>query len=168
MATQVSRISTVSSVDGARIEAAGIMLARIGVVLCFLFIGLAKFTPEEAKGIEPLVANSPLMSWMYSVWSLQMVSNIIGVTELLAGLLLTLGTISPRAGVAGAAISTLTFLATLSFLISTPGAIVLFHGFPVPGATGQFIIKDVVLLGASVAVLGQSLRCLKRPLIDRP
>jgi uncharacterized membrane protein YkgB len=33
------------------------------------WIGLLKFTSFEAHGIEPLVANSPLTSWMYGHFS---------------------------------------------------------------------------------------------------
>jgi len=43
----------------------------------------------------------------------------------------------------------LTFLLTISFLFSTPGAAELRYGFPVLGDAGQFLIKDLVLLGAS-------------------
>jgi len=49
-----------------------------------------KFTPAEADGIQPLVAHSPFMSWMYLVVSKQGVSNFIGVVELLIALLLAL------------------------------------------------------------------------------
>ncbi len=42
-----------------------------------------------------------------------------------------------------------TFLLTVSFLFSTPGAAQLKYGFPVLGDAGQFLIKDLVLLGAS-------------------
>ena len=42
-----------------------------------------------------------------------------------------------------------TFLLTISFSVSTPLAVQLKHGFPVLGDAGQFMIKDVVLLGAS-------------------
>ena len=55
--------------------------ARWGLILCLLFIGFAKFTPEEAQGIRPLILHSPLMAWMYSVWGLQGVSNVIGTNR---------------------------------------------------------------------------------------
>src|SRR5271167_2466421 len=52
-------------------------------MLCLLFLGLAKFTPEEAQGIQPLIAHCHLMAWMYSVWSLQ--GDVIGTVELCFG-----------------------------------------------------------------------------------
>ena len=72
----------------ANLEQVGLRVARWGLILCLLFIGLAKFTSEEAHGIQPLVAGSPLMAWMYSVWSVQGASNVIGTIELVLALLL--------------------------------------------------------------------------------
>jgi reactive chlorine resistance protein C len=39
---------------------------------------------------------------------------------------------------------------TVSFLFSTRGAFQFSHGFPMLGDAGQFLIKDLVLLGASI------------------
>jgi len=144
------------------LEQVGLRVARWGLILCLLFIGLAKFTPEEAQGIQPLVAHSPLMAWMYSVWSLQGVSNVIGIIELVLALLLVLGIWSARASLLAGVGCAITFVLTVSFIFSTPGALVFTHGFPVLGATGQFLIKDVVLLGASVSIAGRALAALRR------
>jgi uncharacterized membrane protein YkgB len=50
------------------------------------------------------------------------------------------------------------FLTTLSFLITTPGVWASSAGgFPaLSGAPGQFLIKDLALLGISVWTLGQA------------
>ena len=55
--------------------------------------------------------------------------------------------------------SIVTFLLTISFLISTPGAAQLSHGLPILGA-GQFLIKDVVLLGASFWTAAEALAAI--------
>ena len=144
------------------LEQVGLRVARWGLILCLLFIGLAKFTPEEAQGIQPLVAHSSLMAWMYSVWSLQGVSNVIGIIELVLALLLVLGIWSARASLLAGVGCAITFVLTVSFIFSTRGALVFTHGFPVLGATGQFLIKDVVLLGASVSIAGRALEALRR------
>ena len=47
----------------------GTNVARYGLVVVLIWIGGMKFTAYEAQGIEPLVANSPLMSWAYSILS---------------------------------------------------------------------------------------------------
>src|SRR5277367_3179216 len=43
------------------LEAVGISVSRYGLVLVLLLIGVLKFTPGEAAGIQPLVAHNPLM-----------------------------------------------------------------------------------------------------------
>ena len=53
--------------------------------------------------------------------------------------------------------SVVTFLLTISFLFSTPLAVQLNHGFPVLGDAGQFMIRDVVLLGGSFWTASESL-----------
>jgi len=51
------------------------------------------------------------------------------------------------------------FLTTLSFLFSTPGWEPSLGGFPsLSVLPGQFLLKDVVLLGAAVWSLNEALR----------
>jgi len=51
------------------------------------------------------------------------------------------------------------FVATLSFLLTAPGVFESSEGgFPMLGTTGQFLIKDVALLGISAWTLGDALR----------
>lgn len=49
-----------------RLESIGVGVSRYGLVVVLTLIGLLKFTSPEATGIQPLVAHSPLMSWMYA------------------------------------------------------------------------------------------------------
>ncbi|WP_448552440.1 DUF417 family protein [Thalassotalea montiporae] len=110
------------------------------VVLVLLWIGGMKFTELEAKGIEPLVASSPLMSWMYQVWSVQTTSNIIGVYDLiaLAALLLSLrihALFIPAVLMSGAVM-----LTTQSFLFTWPDAL---SAESLLSSGGQFLIKDL-------------------------
>jgi uncharacterized membrane protein YkgB len=131
-------------------ETVGVLVSRYGLVVVLLLIGALKFTPEEASGIQPLVAHSALMSWMYGILSVQAVSNFIGVVEISIAALIALRPISPKASFAGSLGAVVTFLLTVSFLLSTPGAVHLKYAFPVLGDAGQFLIKDLVLLGASL------------------
>jgi uncharacterized membrane protein YkgB len=97
------------------------------------------------------------MSWLYKVFSLQATSNIIGVTELTAALLIAIRPISARLSAIGSVIAVLTFLATLTFLFSLPGWEKSLGGFPALSGSGGFLLKDVVLLGAALWTLGDSL-----------
>jgi reactive chlorine resistance protein C len=51
------------------------------------------------------------------------------------------------------------FLPTLSFILSTPGWETSLGGFPALSVLpGQFLPKDVILLGAALWLLGKSLQ----------
>jgi uncharacterized membrane protein YkgB len=144
-------VKTVSSTNRrASLERLGIHVSRYGLVLTLLLIGVLKFTAGEAQGIQPLVAHSPLMSWLYRIFSVQAVSNLIGGIEIAVALLIALRPISARLSFIGSVGAIITFLLTVSFLFSTPGAFQLSYGFPLLGDAGQFLIKDLVLLGASI------------------
>ena len=145
-----------------RLETAGVSVSRYGLVVVLLLIGVLKFTPEEAAGIQPLVTHSPLMSWMYRLLSVQGGSNVIGAIEIAIATLMALRPLSPKASLVGSLGGVITFLLTVSFLLSTPGAAQLKHGFPVLGDVGQFLIKDLVLLGASFSTAAEAYGAAQR------
>jgi uncharacterized membrane protein YkgB len=140
-----------------RIDAAGSVLILYVLVLVHLLIGAMKFTADEAQGVTVLVERSPLMSWAYAVWSVQGFSNLLGVVEIGLGSLIALRQLAPRPAAAGSLGATAMFLTTLSFMITTPGWDPKLGGFPALSGAGQFLIKDVVLLGAAVWTLGEAL-----------
>ena len=98
-------------------------LAIAPVLLVLLWIGGMKFTLLEAKGIEDLVASSPLMSWMYDIWDIQTTSNIIGVYDLAAVLLLIGAIYIPRLLTPALVVSGAVFIVTQTFLITWDGAL---------------------------------------------
>src|SRR4029077_12825377 len=117
-----------------------------------------KFTGYEAEGIRPFVANSPLMSWVYGLMSVRGFSAMLGVVEVTVAILIAARPFSPRASALGSALAIGMFLTTLSFLFTTPGVWEpSAGGFPaLSGKPGQFLIKDLVLLGVSLWTLGES------------
>ena len=160
-----------AAATGARLEALGLNVARYALVLVLVWIGLMKFTAYEAGAIQPLVTNSPLMFWLYGLFSVQATSNLIGAAEIVAGVLIAIRPWSAPAGVVGSLMAVATFVITLTFLFSTPGWEPSLGGFPALSvAPGQFILKDAVLLGAAIWSLGKSLRHVgagEWPLLDR-
>jgi uncharacterized membrane protein YkgB len=140
------------------VEAIGRSLARYGLVLVVAWIGFMKFTAYEGEGIHPFVANSPLMSWVYGPLSLRGFSAVLGVVEVAIALLIAARHFSPWACVLGSALAVVMFLTTLSFLATTPGVWEpTLGGFPALSAIpGQFLIKDVALLGISFWSLGEA------------
>ncbi|MBC7779171.1 MAG: DUF417 family protein [Proteobacteria bacterium] len=146
---------------------AGEFVFRYGLAAIFLWIGLLKFTAYEAKNIEPLVANSPIWASAYQALGLQGLSNMIGVMEIAIGLLIVARFFAPKLAVIGGAGAIVTFLVTLSLMLSTPGVWEPGYGFPFPSALpGQFLAKDLVLLGVSMWITGEAWRA-SRPAVVR-
>jgi uncharacterized membrane protein YkgB len=145
-------------------EAVGRELARYGLVVVVGWIGLMKFTAYEAEGISPFIANSPLMSWVYGLMSVRDFSALLGVVEVAIALLIAARPFSPRASALGSALAVGMFLTTLSFLVTTPGVWESsFGGFPALSALpGQFLIKDLALLGISLWTFGEAWKAGER------
>src|SRR5499425_2156967 len=146
--------TTISS----RVETVGRELARYGLVVVVVWIGLMKFTAYEAEGIRLYVTNSPLLSWVYGSMSVRGFSAVLGVVEVAIALLIAARPFSPRASALGSALAVGMFLTTLSFLATTPGVWAAdAGGFPaLSGFPGQFLIKDSALLGISLWSLGEA------------
>lgn len=131
------------------LQAGGTHLTRYSLVLVFLWIGGMKFTNYEAEGIRPFVANSPLMSWLYLIFSVNQFSAILGVVEMTVGLLIATRPVWPKLSAYGSLTAAAMFVGTLSFIVTTPGWEPSL-GFPALSVPGQFLLKDAVLLGASL------------------
>ena len=136
----------------------GMFLLRLALVVIFLLFSGAKITPYEAQGIQPFVSNSPLWSWANGL-GVRGASLLVGGMEALVGVLLLIGFWRPASGaaLAGAIGSCIVYLTTLSFLLTTPGMLAPASqtlGLPISSAeVGQFLLKDLVLLAASAALL---------------
>jgi uncharacterized membrane protein YkgB len=170
----------------AKIDRIGMGLLRLGLVVVLLWIGGLKFANYEADGIVPLVANSPVMSFLYHhpapeyrhymnkegevvpahhQWNEENgtypVSYGLGVVIVLIGLLIACYPIAPQLSAAGSFLLILMSLTTLSFLATTPEAWVpalgsSTHGFPYLSGAGRLIVKDAIMLGAAVVTLADA------------
>lgn len=140
-----------------RLQFIGMHVTRYGLVLVLLWIGGMKFTAYEAEGIRPLVANSPLMGWVYNLMSVTAFSSLLGVVEIAIGVLIALRPVWPAGSALGSGLAVGMFLTTLSFLVTTPGWEPSLGGFPAVSAMpGQFVLKDIVLLGAALWTAGEA------------
>lgn len=139
----------------ARIEEVGVGVLRYGIVFLLVVIGAAKYFAFEAEAIKPLVENSPLLSWMLGAFGVRGTSNLIGTLEIATGLAIAARPFAPTVSAIGSAAGVATFLTTLSFLFSTPGALSLQH------PAGGFLMKDVVLLGACIATAAEALKAAR-------
>jgi uncharacterized membrane protein YkgB len=134
------------------------LVARYALVIVIAWFGAMKFTYYESQGISPLIANSPFMSWIYNIMSISTFGRLLGIFELLAAALLALKPWFPKASILGGILASLFFLSTLSFMITTPGVgEASAGGFPVLSANGQFLMKDIALLGLSLWLLADAI-----------
>lgn len=147
---------------GAFIDTWAAFCARVGpnatryaFVLLLLLFGSAKWTAGEAMAIQPLVSHSPFFGWLYGVLSVQGVSIFFGGFEIAAGVLIALRPWLPLLSGIGSSFCIVMFLTTLSFFFTTPGV-------TAANANGQFLLKDVVLLGASIWTAGEALQAARR------
>jgi uncharacterized membrane protein YkgB len=99
-----------------------------------------------------------LFFWLYPLGGVQFASNVIGTLELSTGLLIALGSRYTFASLAGGMMGVCTFLVTLSFMIGAPTAFEEGYGFPFLGSSGQFLMKDLVLLAACFSLALTALR----------
>jgi uncharacterized membrane protein YkgB len=158
----VHRLTSAAGNWAERIEAAGRHSIRYGLVVVLLWIGGMKFTAYEAEGISGFVSHSPLMFWAYQLFSKGQFSAVLGIVELLTAVLIAARPYSARLSAVGSALAVGMFLTTLTFLFSTPGVVEASLGFPaLSAAPGQFLIKDVVLLGAALWTTGEALRAVR-------
>jgi uncharacterized membrane protein YkgB len=151
-------VKTAKADSHAALQRVGHGIIRYGLVLVLAWIGAMKFTAYEAHGIQPLVANSPLMGWLYGVFSVQTFSDLLGTLEIAIAIMIALRPVSAAIAAVGSALAVPMFLTTLSFILSTPGWEPTAGGFPaLSGMPGQFLLKDIVLLGVAVWSLGEAL-----------
>jgi uncharacterized membrane protein YkgB len=150
---------------GRKIENIGRSIVRYALATVIGTIGALKFTDQEAKGIEPLIEHSPLTAWLRRSIGEKGASRLFGVVELATAGLLAFAPRRSTASAVGSVLAIGMFGTTLSFLLSTPAARGRStKGVPILTDVGQFLLKDAVLLGASVLTLGES---MNRPLLHR-
>lgn len=140
----------------------GHLISRYGLVVVLAWIGFGKYVKMESR---VLIEHNPLMSWVYDVFSVTTVARGLGTMEIVAALLIAVRPVWPRVSAAGSALAVVLFLGTLSFLFTTPG-VVSTHaaGLPVLSALpGQFLLKDLVLIGVALWTLGDALREQRSP-----
>jgi reactive chlorine resistance protein C len=183
-ASSITRILTfVSSLDRV-----GMGLLRAGLVIVLLWIGGLKFASYEADSIVPLVANSPVASFLYHHTAPEYkhymnkegelkpanrewhksngtypVSYGLGVIIMSLGILIALYPVRPELSAIGSFLLIFMALTTLSFLITTPEAWVpalgdANHGFPFLSGVGRLVIKDSIMLGAAFLTMTDAAR----------
>jgi uncharacterized membrane protein YkgB len=128
------------------------LITSIGMIVMLLWAGSYKMTAPGAEGIVPLVSNSPLISWHFRLFGPYLGSGLIGLTEIIAAVLMIAGYLKPKAGIIGGLIASVMFFITSTMVITTPGGIIAVHGIRYMrymSFLGLFLFKDVISLGVS-------------------
>jgi len=131
---------------------------RGALVLVFLAFGYVKFFPFEAKGVEPLIAAHPALSWALPLFGQAGASAFLGVVEITAGVLLAIGYRSTLASLAGGLLAMITFAITVTLFFFIPHVFEpTAGGFPAISGTGGFLLKDTVLFAAGLVFFTEAL-----------
>jgi len=146
-----------------KFQTVGAATLRYGLALNLLAIGRLKFEDYEVVNIRPLVTSHPMFSQLIARLGERKLARLIGVAEIVIGALIAAKPIAPRASALGSLAGVGVFATTLSFLATTPEAWQEKQGEPKLSLAGQFLVKDVVLLGASLVTAAESLRATERP-----
>jgi uncharacterized membrane protein YkgB len=141
-----------------KLENIGTYVLRYGLVIVLLWVGFLKFSAYEAEAIKPLVENSLFLSWAYNVISVQAFAKVLGVIEIILAILIATRQFSPNLSAFGSIGVIFMAMVTLSFLLTTPGVWQPEYGFPyLSPMPGQFLAKDLLLLGAAIYTAGEAL-----------
>lgn len=125
-----------------RLHWIGATILRYGLAYIFLRFGIYKFlVPPGVTGVEAWTAHSLLLFWINPLLGPRGGTALIGVIEIITGILIALRPVAPRLSAFGGLMAAFAMLNTLSFLFTTPG---------LDGRGSGFLIKDLVLLGAAI------------------
>src|ERR1700742_1761463 len=162
---QATRI-VADEVGSSRATPIAALVARYALVVVLVWFGAMKFTHYESQGISHWVANSPFLSWMYDIMSIDAFGRLNGSVELITAALLAVKPWFPKASVVGGIFASLFFVITLSFMITTPGVgEASAGGFPVLSADGEFLMKDIALIGLALWLLADAIEAARRQAI---
>jgi hypothetical protein len=99
--------------------------------------------------------NGPLIFGLYPLFGIRCAGWFLGCSEWLFAALLFLGFWDKRPGILGALGSTTTFIVTVTIIAFMPSGWDPVAGFPAMAGNVPFLMKDIVLLAASIYLLKQ-------------
>ena len=170
----------------ARADRVGIRVTRVGLVVVLVWIGGLKAFAYEDEGIVPLVANSPLMSFVYRQPAGEYRQHMnregevvpanrewherngtypfayaLGAVIVAFGVMIALHPWLPRVSAVGSFLVFGMSFVTLSFLVTTPECWVppadgSGFGFPRLSGAGRLIVKDAIMMGAALVTMADS------------
>jgi uncharacterized membrane protein YkgB len=133
-------------------------LVRAAMVVVFFVFGCQKWFDYEAHALVPFISHGPLIFWLYPAFGIRGAAFFLGGAELVIGTLMFLGFWNRKMAIFGSLGSCGTYLATVSIIPFFPDPwAAAAGGFPAATLPFLFLMKDVVLLAASVYLLKQDI-----------
>jgi uncharacterized membrane protein YkgB len=131
---------------------------RAMMIIVFFVFSCQKWFDYEAHALIPFISHGPLIFWLYPVFGIRGAAYFLGSAELLFGTLLLLGFWNRKLAVLGSLGSCATYVGTVTIIpfFPEPWAAPA-GGFPAATLPFLFLMKDVVLLAASVYLLKQDI-----------
>jgi uncharacterized membrane protein YkgB len=133
-------------------------LIRATMVILFFIFGCQKWFDYEAHALVPFISHGPLIFWLYPAFGIRGAAYFLGSVEWLFGFTMFLGFWNKKLGVLGALGSCATYAGTVTIIpfFPEPWAAPA-GGFPAATLPFLFLVKDIVLLAASVYLLKQDI-----------
>jgi uncharacterized membrane protein YkgB len=133
-------------------------VVRAAMIIVFLVFGCQKWFAYEAHALIPFISHGPLIFWLYPAFGIRGAAFFLGSAEWTTGILMFLGFWNRKVAVIGSLGSCATYLATVTIIPFFPDAWAApAGGFPAATLPFLFLIKDIVLLAASVYLLKQDI-----------
>ena len=133
-------------------------LIRATMIILFLVFGCQKWFGYEAHALIPFISHGPLIFWLYPVFGVRGAAFFLGSAEWLIGFVMFLGFWNKKLAVLAALASCATYVATVTIIPFFPDAWAApAGGFPAATLPFLFLMKDIVLLAASVYLLKQGI-----------
>ena len=133
-------------------------LVRAAMIAVFFAFSCQKWFDYEARALVPFISHGPLIFWLYPAFGVRGAAFFLGSAECLIGFVMLLGFWNRKLAVLGALASCATYVATVTIIPFFPDAWAApAGGFPAATLPFLFLIKDIVLLAASVYLLKQAI-----------
>lgn len=122
----------------------GSIITRLALAVVFIWIGYLHFL--DTSPVEGLLAASPVTGALATAWFVY----FLGAWEVVLGVFLLFGKTVRYGAVMVLPIA----IATIVIFVTAPGVVYPATGFPGLTLVGEFILKDLVLGGAALMLLG--------------
>src|ERR1700752_3553610 len=133
-------------------------LVRATMIIVFYVFGCQKWFDYEAHALIPFISHGPLIFWLYPAFGIRGAAFFLGSVEWVIGTIMLLGFWNRRLAVLGSLGSCMTYVGTVTIIpfFPEPWAAPA-GGFPAATLPFLFLMKDIVLLAASIYLLKQDI-----------